>query len=372
MRRSHILFVNLHGVATEAIKNVVLAGVGKVTILDEGPVTPADLSAGFLLREDEIGMNRATAALPRIQALNPLVKLETTSDFSILRAGKDSVSKHPLLQMGVNSLVVTLSSTNSTSSWTQERLIELNNLARALGLPFHLCSSQGFGGFYFSDLGPRHEYIVTRPAAAGSTAAPSAQAACAASTSTPQAAEPPPDERNKASQPSQQTSEKTQQKRIQEFVTLEQALASDWKGKKRVRISPGVWATWALWRYTSRQLASEQRTAPARVEDFTSEIDELLEAKGVSQRSAFEQQGVDKNAFISTFLAAHDPANAGELSPVCAILGGVLAQDLLNALGGREEPVCNWLQLEGLAGKGPVHSIGTRPSQVLLETRTNA
>lgn len=57
MRRSHILFVNLYGVATEAIKNVVLAGVGKVTILDAGVVEPADLSAGFFVREEDVGLD---------------------------------------------------------------------------------------------------------------------------------------------------------------------------------------------------------------------------------------------------------------------------------------------------------------------------
>lgn len=47
----------------------------------------------------------------------------------------------------------------------------------------------------------------------------------------------------------------------------------------------------------------------------------------------------------------------GDFSPTCAVLGGILAQDLLNALGGREEPLCNWFQLDALGGRGPVHQL---------------
>lgn len=41
----------------------------------------------------------------------------------------------------------------------------------------------------------------------------------------------------------------------------------------------------------------------------------------------------------------------GDFAPTSAIIGGVLAQDMLNALGGREEPLCNWFTLDGLSGQ---------------------
>lgn len=55
MRRAHILVVGLTGVSTEAIKNLVLAGIGTLSILDDGAVRGEDLSAGFCWREDEVG-----------------------------------------------------------------------------------------------------------------------------------------------------------------------------------------------------------------------------------------------------------------------------------------------------------------------------
>jgi ubiquitin-like 1-activating enzyme E1 A len=47
--------INLRGISTEACKNIVLAGVGSITILDPNDVSPEDLGAGFFFREEDIG-----------------------------------------------------------------------------------------------------------------------------------------------------------------------------------------------------------------------------------------------------------------------------------------------------------------------------
>lgn len=36
-----------------------------------------------------------------------------------------------------------------------------------------------------------------------------------------------------------------------------------------------------------------------------------------------------------------------DFSPSCAVVGGVLAQDILNALGGREAPLVNFFVFDG-------------------------
>eukprot|EP00669_Euglena_mutabilis_P000082 TRINITY_DN10087_c0_g1_i1.p2 TRINITY_DN10087_c0_g1~~TRINITY_DN10087_c0_g1_i1.p2 ORF type:complete len:309 (-),score=88.71 TRINITY_DN10087_c0_g1_i1:164-1090(-) len=73
LRGGRVAAVHLSGLAPEVLKNVVLAGVGAVHLLDPHPVGPADLSANFFLTEGDLGANRAAAACPRVQALNPLV-----------------------------------------------------------------------------------------------------------------------------------------------------------------------------------------------------------------------------------------------------------------------------------------------------------
>ena len=57
-----------------------------------------------------------------------------------------------------------------------------------------------------------------------------------------------------------------------------------------------------------------------------------------------------KAHFINAFVEGCN----SELAPVAAILGGVLAQDVINVLGKREQPLQNWLVFDGEANVGPV------------------
>lgn len=47
-----------------------------------------------------------------------------------------------------------------------------------------------------------------------------------------------------------------------------------------------------------------------------------------------------------------------EFPPSAAIVGGIVGQDVLNALGGKEEPVKNFMVFEGETGAGNVWSLG--------------
>lgn len=55
MRSATILVVRLQGTATEVIKNIVLAGIGKLIIVDEEEVAEEDLGAGFFFRDEDVG-----------------------------------------------------------------------------------------------------------------------------------------------------------------------------------------------------------------------------------------------------------------------------------------------------------------------------
>jgi ubiquitin-like 1-activating enzyme E1 A len=55
MRKAHVLVHNIEGVATETIKNIVLSGIGTLTIVDGKNVAEEDLSSGFFYREEDIG-----------------------------------------------------------------------------------------------------------------------------------------------------------------------------------------------------------------------------------------------------------------------------------------------------------------------------
>lgn len=56
---------------TETLKNLVLPGVGKFTILDHHSVTAVDCTSSFFLVEESIGQSRAEVACSLISELNP-------------------------------------------------------------------------------------------------------------------------------------------------------------------------------------------------------------------------------------------------------------------------------------------------------------
>lgn len=83
MATSDVLIVGLNGLGVEAAKNVILAGVKSVTFYDPTPVTYVDLSAQFFLSEADLGKSRAEVSVPKLAELNSYVPV------SILEGGLD-------------------------------------------------------------------------------------------------------------------------------------------------------------------------------------------------------------------------------------------------------------------------------------------
>lgn len=67
MRSASLLVVTLRGIATEVCKNIVLAGIGKLTVLDDQDIKEEDLGSGFFFREEEVGQK----VCPRRSTRNP-------------------------------------------------------------------------------------------------------------------------------------------------------------------------------------------------------------------------------------------------------------------------------------------------------------
>jgi ubiquitin-like 1-activating enzyme E1 A len=53
MRSSTVLVISLRSIAHETIKNLVLAGIGRLIVMDGEKVTEEDLGSGFLFREED-------------------------------------------------------------------------------------------------------------------------------------------------------------------------------------------------------------------------------------------------------------------------------------------------------------------------------
>lgn len=55
LRNAHVLLVTVRALGNEIAKNLVLAGIGSLTLIDDELVTEDDLGAQFLVTEEDIG-----------------------------------------------------------------------------------------------------------------------------------------------------------------------------------------------------------------------------------------------------------------------------------------------------------------------------
>jgi ubiquitin-activating enzyme E1 len=76
MAGSSVAVIGLNGVGAEAAKSLILANVGRVTLIDSAIVAMSDLSTHFYLSASDIGQNRALACRSRLQELNPNVEVD--------------------------------------------------------------------------------------------------------------------------------------------------------------------------------------------------------------------------------------------------------------------------------------------------------
>ncbi|KAK4697489.1 NEDD8-activating enzyme E1 regulatory subunit, partial [Lecanoromycetidae sp. Uapishka_2] len=76
LENAKVLLLNLGpgAVGVEALKNLILPGIGSYHIVDDAEVTEKDLGVNFFLEESSLGMSRARETSKYLQELNPEVK----------------------------------------------------------------------------------------------------------------------------------------------------------------------------------------------------------------------------------------------------------------------------------------------------------
>ncbi len=137
MSVSSVLIAGLSGLGVEITKNVVLAGVKAVTLWDNVNTSYIDLASQFYLNEDLIGTNRAKASIGSIRALNPYV------DISLLDIPSLNDSLASLLSYSVVVLVDQVYETQAIVS----EFCHQNNIKVVI------CNTNGVYGKIFTDFG---------------------------------------------------------------------------------------------------------------------------------------------------------------------------------------------------------------------------
>lgn len=218
---------------------------------------------------------------------------------------------------------------------TFDALSIINASCRILNKPFYAAGSHGFYGFIFADLGS-HDYVIEREKSNIPTVlkAESATRSIIA------------------------VSTKKEHGKLMEIVTkrelysplllantspIPQVYLSS--RRRKLQIPPLLSCLRALWEFQkiSNSLPSHSH---ADLELFTT----LATEKHQELQLPLETL---RSEFLRSFLQ-----NIGsELAPVTAFLGGQLAQDVINVLGQREQPIQNFLLFDGEESKGPVYAL---------------
>lgn len=321
IRTAKILLVSIRALANEVAKNLVLAGIGSITLADHEVVTEDDLGAQFFISEADVGKNRAEAAAPQIRKLNPRVQVNV-------------LTRDVRLEQDIN-----FYSSFDVIIATDLDFISLSNLdsgARVAQKPFYAGGAHGFYGFIFADLGV-HDFVVerelsNRPTVIGLESPTRSIIATA--------------------------TKKENGKNI-ELVTKRETytplllvntspLPPDMqKNKRRLRkVHPLLTCIRTLWDYQRNGHGTLPTHSHADLEMFT----RLAAEKHKELLLPPETLQAD---FLRSFIQ-----NLGsEIAPVTAFLGGQLAQDVINVLGQREQPIQNLMLFDGEDSEGPIYAL---------------
>nr|XP_045718308.1 ubiquitin-like modifier-activating enzyme 7 isoform X3 [Mirounga angustirostris] len=142
IRRAKVLLSGLQGLGAEVAKNLVLMGVGSLTLHDPHPTCWSDLAAQFFLSEKDLERSRAEASQEPVAKLNGAVQV-------CVHTG--DITEELLLDFQVVVL---------TASKLEEQL-RVGALCHKLGICFLVADTRGLVGQLFSDFG--EDFTVQDP-----------------------------------------------------------------------------------------------------------------------------------------------------------------------------------------------------------------
>ncbi|XP_014213927.1 SUMO-activating enzyme subunit 1 [Copidosoma floridanum] len=141
LRAASVLLAGLNGYHAEVAKNIILAGVKSVTFLDHRSVTDLDACNQFFIPSTEVGKNRAEASVQRAESLNSMVNVIADP------ANIDDKSEEYFKDFDVVCV----------SECTADQMKRVNTICRKYNKKFFAGDVFGTFGYTFADL-VNHEF----------------------------------------------------------------------------------------------------------------------------------------------------------------------------------------------------------------------
>ncbi|ELT93541.1 hypothetical protein CAPTEDRAFT_156595 [Capitella teleta] len=313
LRAARVLLIGVGGLGAEVAKNIVLSGIKSLTLLDHQVVTKEAFTSQFLIPRSELGKNRAESSLGRVQLLNPMVEISADPT--------DVADKEDAFFTDFDVVCATCCE--------KQQLQRLNEICHKSDILFFAGDVFGFYGAMFSDLNT-HEYAVE---VKQNSAEKAIDATSAASTAPPAA------KKQKTEPAEMKTVKKTTK-----FTRFSSALNINWREEAYVKRLKRMPKTFFIYRVLL-EFRSVHRRDPS-VEHVQTDKEEL---KQISSR-LLPQIGVEPTIIQEDF---YDYCFA-ELCCVCAVVGGVLAQEIIKAVSQKDAPHRNFFFYDGVSGDGMV------------------
>uniref|UniRef100_A0A2R9ALI4 SUMO1 activating enzyme subunit 1 n=1 Tax=Pan paniscus TaxID=9597 RepID=A0A2R9ALI4_PANPA len=279
LRASRVLLVGLKGLGAEIAKNLILAGVKGLTMLDHEQVTPEDPGAQFLIRTGSVGRNRAEASLERAQNLNPMVDVKVDTE--------DIEKKPESFFTQFDAVCLTCCS--------RDVIVKVDQICHKNSIKFFTGDVFGYHGYTFANLG-EHEFVKVV------------------------------------------------------FCPVKEALEVDWSSEKAKAALKRTTSDYFLLQVLLKFRTDKGRDPSSDTYEEDSEL--LLQIRN----DVLDSLGISPDLLPEDFVRYC----FSEMAPVCAVVGGILAQEIVKALSQRDPPHNNFFFFDGMKGNGIVECLGPK------------
>lgn len=316
LRAARVLLIGVGGLGAEVAKNIVLAGIRSLTLLDDQKVSLQDSCNQFLIDQSHHVTNRAEGSLHRTQQLNPMVEVRVDTE--------SCSSKSEQFFEAFDVICATCC--------TLSELLRLDDICRRRKIAFFAGDVFGYFGYMFADL-HEHEYAEDIALQTSSDSHVNI---------VNESGEPPAKKRH-----IKDDHQKTV-KKVSSFAPLRDAISVDWNleaNATKLRKTP---KTYFIIRILLEFRAREGRDPD--IDHVDVDVDKLKEITCEVLKSLGVREDLLDLDFTEHCVSA--------LSPICAITGGILGQEIIKAVSQRDAPHNNFFFYNGLETTGMVDRIG--------------
>lgn len=314
LRASSVLLIGLKGLGAEFCKNIVLSGIKSITLLDDQDSNTEDAANQFLIPRDQLGKNRAEASLGRAQRLNPMVEM---------KVDKESVDSKPDDYFTQFNVVV-------ATDCSLDQLLRINKICHKAKVKFFCADVFGFYGYMFADL-QTHEYADEKTVMKNTDAS--------ISTTT---------EGNKKQKLTDLKMVKVNVKETLHYPTLNESLIVNKGMTERPARTMADLVSFFLLKILLKFRSEVGRNPQGSTRSEDLELLKKLRESEMKSINVSEDKVPDE--YLSSIFS--------QVSPVCAIVGGELAQEVIKTLSQKGEPHNNFFFFNPVKNHGIVIKCG--------------